>query len=109
MPELVRGQPIGLSFMQETGCQMLQEHRAECGAADHASLVAKQVVFLKVVRERLCPLLLPPDRRDHPVTLPGGNAVVAPCFREPMINGDPPVALAILDQTTASALVIGHF
>jgi len=62
-----------------------------------------------VVRERLRSLLLPPDCRDHPVTLPGGNAVVAACFREPMINGDPPVALAILDQTAASAMVIGHF
>src|SRR6266566_8822289 len=84
------------------------EHRTERVTRDHASRVAKQVVFLKVVRELSCPLLLTPNRRDHPITFPGGNAMVAACFRQPILDGNPPVALAILDQAAASAADIGH-
>ena len=109
MPEMVRRQPIRFSFMKQMQRKFLLEYLAERIPVEDASFVAEQVVLLKVVRKRLRSLLLTSDGRDNAITLPGGNAVIAPRFRKPVINGNPPVSLTVLNQTAASALDIRHF
>ena len=109
MPELVRRQLVGLSIMEQMQRELRPEYVTEIIASNDASSVAKQVVFLKIVRKRLRALLLPQDRRNCAIALPGRNAVIVSRLCESMINGDPPVSLAVLDQAAASAMGIGHF
>src|SRR5258708_35285234 len=109
MPELVRRQPIRFSLVKQVRRELLPKHMAEHISTESASCVAEEVVFFIVIGKCLRSLLLPLDRCDRAITLAGGNAVITSRFREPMLNRDPPIALAILDQTAASAMSIGGF
>src|SRR5216683_6166703 len=106
MPELMWRNHIGVFFMHEMRGQFF-EGRLDQLSGENSFRYPKQIMGIKVVWKFLGSLLLTTNGIDHPIDLPGGNAMLTSHFRVGMINTNPPIPLRILLKASIPTVFIG--